>query len=280
MSDLQVYEGVLAVVQKEKSLIEAFSTEKSINKVFVFAPPEILAWPNEKKEQFIKKTMITIAHDEKLKPCFDTDAGKLSLMNAVTKCCSTGLEIGGKHAYLIPQRKGNDTEARFSIRAGGYYALLCGGDRPIFQDLRWGRVYAGDDCSIDEGLGTVSNKKKAGSEEGELQGVWVQIVKMNGSKEVKYFSMKKIEQWKAFSKSKNVWNAWPDEMAEQASIRHACDKYEQARDLLVASIYDGKGDGLGRQERKSGFEAMDELVSEDEDQEPDDVEKKESDDSF
>jgi phage RecT family recombinase len=258
-TEIQKYEGVLNAVQKEESLTEAFLKIK--DKLFIFAPPEIQEWKEDKKDMFVKKTMMTIAHDEKLKPCFDTPEGKMSLLNAVTKSCSTGLEIGGKHAYLIPQKNNGKTEARFSIKASGYFALLCGGDRPIFDDLRWSLVYAKDDCKTNAGTGEVDHAECNKEDRGDLVGCWVQIVKKNGQKEIIYYPMKKINQWKAFSKAPNgAWKAWPDEMAEQACIRHACDKYEQARDLLVASIYDGKEINP----EKSTVEKLDEALSEEE----------------
>lgn len=276
MSDIQIYEGVFEVVQKEKNLIETFTAPEIIEKLYVFSPPEIQSWPDEKKEQFIKKTMMTIAHDEKLKPCFETNEGKLSLMSAVTKCCSTGLEIGGKHAYLIPQRDERNApiKARFSIRAGGYYALLAGGDRPIFKDLRWSLVYTKDECSVDGGTGEVKHSINITGDRGDLLGCWVQIVKKTGQKEAVFFPMKKINQWKAKSKMQGgAWSSWGDEMAEQACIRHACDKYEQARDLLVASIYDNKEEDL--QEDQSGFDKINEMIDTEEEEKQID-----SDDSF
>lgn len=269
MSDIAVYEGVFEVVQKEKNLIETFTAPEIIEKLYVFSPPEIQNWNEEKKEQFVKKTMMTIAHDEKLKPCFETNEGKLSLMSAVTKCCSTGLEIGGKHAYLIPQRDDRDSpvKARFSIRAGGYFALLCGGDRPIFKDLRWSLVYEKDtECSVDSGTGEVIHKVSVIEDRGKLIGCWVQIIKMNRQKEAVFFPMKKIEQWKAKSKMQGgAWKQWPDEMAEQACIRHACDKYEQASDLLKAAIYDNKEEDL-QDDNKSGFDSIDDMIKTDEEE--------------
>ncbi len=235
MNDLEKTENFLQVVQKETDLIE--KTKPMVDKFFLFASEEIQSWQDEKKEAFLKKTMIIIAHDEKLKPCFNTPEGKMSIMEAVQKSCSTGLEVGGKHAYLIPQ----GAIARYSIKASGYYALLCGGSRPIFADLRWAKVYEKDECKIDSGTGEIIHPVSVTDDRGKMIGMWVQIVKKNGQKEAVFFSMDKIEQWKRFSKAPlntSPWKNWPDEMAEQACIRHACDKYEQARDLLVSAIYE------------------------------------------
>lgn len=278
MSDnnqIQKYEGILQAVQKEDSLIESFTAMK--DKLYLFSPPEIQAWNEEKKEMFLKKTMVTIAHDEKLKPCFNSPEGKMSLVEAVTKSCSTGLEIGGKHAYLIPQKDGQVYKARFSIRAGGYFALLCGGDRPIFKDLRWSLVYANDECKIDGGTGEVNHSINVTGDRGDLLGCWVQIHKKNGQKEAIYYPMKKINQWKAKSKMQGgPWKDWPDEMAEQACIRHACDKYEQARDLLVNSIY-GDSEEPADHEEKSTVDKIDQAMEIDNFDLEDDEEKKDPD---
>lgn len=265
-NDIQAYEGVFGAVQQEEKLINIFTDKKVIDKIFVFSPPEIQNWNDEKKEQFIRKTMMNIAHDEKLAPCFNSNEGKLSIMSAVTKCCSTGLEIGGKHAYLIPQKNGNIIEARFSIKASGYFALLCGGDRPIFSDLRWSLVYEKDTCEPNCGTGEIQHIPFIGEDRGKLVGCWVQIVKKNGQKELKYFPVKKIKQWQQYSKNKrddSPWKNWDEEMAEQACIRHACDKYEQARDLLVSAIYDNDSEII-EPENKSGFDKINEMIEEDE----------------
>lgn len=294
-NEIAQYEDVMQVAQKEQSLIETFLEPSLKSKAFMFASREVQAWPEDKKDQFLKQTMIEIAHDENLKECFNSSEGKMSILKAVQKAAGSGLEIGGKHAYLVPQRRNvaqkNQpakwiTEARFSIRDRGYHALLCGGSRPIFRDLRWGQVYEGDECSIDEGTGEIVHKKKIGKSNGDFLGVWVQCVKMNGNKEAKFYPENKINQWREASKTDEVWKKWPEEMALQASIRHFCDRYEVARDLLASAIYDE--DGIVESE-KSNTEAIDEKLTEPEieeeiidavgDEETDDDETSESGDS-
>lgn len=242
-------QAILEVEQKKEVLINAFTDPNIIDEMYVFAPEYIQSWKPEKKEQFIRATIITISEDEKLKDCFKSKHGKLSIMKAVKKACSTGLEIGGKHAYLVPQNvnigdsnnKNYVQEARFSIKASGYYALLCGGDRPIFKDLRWDIVREKDECKINSGNGEIDHNKFIGKDAGEILGGWVQAIKLNGQKEAKFYSEEKMNQWKtASSASYNgcPWDKWFEEMGEQAMIRHFCDKYEQAKDLLAAAIYE------------------------------------------
>jgi recombinational DNA repair protein RecT len=244
-NELTAYEGVLQAAQKEKALIEAFTGIK--DKIYLGASREIEAWSEERRDQFLHQTLIEIAHDEKLKPCFESPEGKISVMKAVQRAARTGLVIGGVHAYLVPQGenvagKGQPdrwvTKARFSIRDRGYHALLCGGSRPIFRDLRWGQVYEGDNCQVDEGTGEVKHVRQIGKSNGDFLGVWVQAIKMNGNKEAKFFPESKISQWRKAAKNDAVWKQWFEEMALQASIRHFCDRYEVARDLLASAIYD------------------------------------------
>ncbi len=241
-NEVEVYKGVLSVAQKESDLIAKFTEKEVVEKMFLFAPVEIDNWKEEKKEMFLKKTVVEIAHDQNLTECFDSNEGKLSIMNAVQKSCSSGLQIGGKHVFLVPQgRTLNDgrkvTEARYSIKADGYFALLCGGEKPILRNLRWNRVYKSDQCSIDAGAGEVEHKISISGDRGEFIGCWVQVEKINGQKEVYYFDKKKINQWRSSAKTQKIWDQWYEEMSEQACIRHACYRYEQAKDLISQALY-------------------------------------------
>lgn len=250
------YVPVVNMIKKEESIRNGINSLKE--KILVSAGEEFESWKKEKQDQFFERTIIAIAKDEKLIPCFQSTEGKLSIIEAVEKAVSTGLQIGGKHAYLVPQpkntnrkdSKGKDiwiTEVRFSIRDRGYFALLCGGKKPIFLDLRWNAVYEKDDCSVDAGTGEVNHKESITDDKGKFLGCWVQATKINGQKEAKFFNITKINQWRNSSKAyqsaiqkkyESPWVQWPEEMALQASIRHFCERYEEARELLASAIYD------------------------------------------
>lgn len=275
------YVPVINMIQKEESIRKGITALKS--KILVSAGEEFQSWPEEKQNQFFERTIMTIAKDDKLIECFMSPEGKLSLIEAVEKSVSTGLQIGGKHAYLVPQgrktnRKGPDgkdlwvKEVRFSIRDRGYYALLVGGKRPIFQDLRWGQVYEKDDCTINKGTGEVTHNISISDDKGKFLGVWVQAKKTNGQLEVEFYSKSKIDQWRNCSKAyqsatKNKqdspWIEWPDEMALQAAIRHFCERYEEARELLASAIYDDE-----TEEKKTGS-VIDDINESLEKEEPD-----------
>jgi recombinational DNA repair protein RecT len=247
------------MTKKEESIRSGVQSLKS--KIMTSAGEEFLSWPKEKQNQFIERGVLEIAKDEKLAPCFESTEGKLSIIKAFESMVSTCLIIGGKHAYLVPQNrkskrkdeKGKEiwiTEIRFSIKDVGYYALLCGGKRPIFKDLRWNQVYKNESSNviIDSGTGEVKHPEFLGEDKGVLIGCWVQCIKMNGQKEAKFYPMKKINEWRDNSDAfqyalKNnykdtPWLSWPDEMAVESCIRHFCDKYEKARELLASAIYD------------------------------------------
>jgi recombinational DNA repair protein RecT len=287
------YEPVVSMIQKEESIKKGVLSLKK--KILVSAGEEFNSWPEEKQDKFFERTIISIAKDENLKDCFLTPEGKLSIIEAIENSVSTGLEVGGKHAYLVPQkrntkRKDNNkkdiwcTEVRFSIRDIGYYALLCGGKQPIFLDLRWSSVYEKDKCTINSGTGEVNHEKAITDDRGKFLGVWVQCKKINSQLEVDFFSKNKIDQWMECSSTKydgRPWEKWYDEMGVQASIRHFCSKYAQAKDLLASAIYD---DDESAGQEKSSIDKVDEALNKKEPEEkpeqqkkPDKTEKKEKD---
>lgn len=269
MSDQKIPDEYLPVVQmirKEDSIRNGVNSLKS--KILVSAGDEFQSWPKEKQDQFFERTVIAISKDEKLAPCFDSVEGKLSIIEAVEKAVSTGLQIGGVHAYLVPQNRkvkrrdasGKEieawiTEIRFSIRDRGYYALLCGGKKPIFADLRWGQVYEKDTCTVDKGSGNVIHNVSVSDDKGKFLGCWVQCTKINNQKEAEFFSVSKIDQWAASSKNKedfNIWKKWKEEMGLQASIRHFCERYEKARELISSALYNDEAEP----EIKSSIESV------------------------
>lgn len=244
------YMPVVQMVQKEDSIRKGVESLK--NKILVSAGDEFNSWEKAKQENFLERTIINISKDEKLIDCFNSPEGKLSIIEAVEKAVSTGLQIGGKHAYLVPQPQQKSgkwiTKVRFSIRDCGYYALLCGGKKPIFLDLRWGIVYSKENCTVDKGTGEVSHQESIAADKGDFIGCWVQSKKLNGQKEAQFYPVKKISQWRDSSKQYEkavegkrddaIWMKWFEEMGLQACIRHFCDKYEKARELLSSALYD------------------------------------------
>ena len=242
------YEVITSIAQKESALTSGIMQIRK--QIMMSACEEVLSWKPEKQDLFLQKIAVAIAKDENLKPCFESGEGKLSIVQAIHRSVATGLEIGGVHAWLVPQgrtikRKTNKgiidvkvIEARYSIRDRGYHALLCGGKKPIFSDLRWGMVYKKDDCKVDGGSGEVSHIIGIDKDRGDFLGCWVQCEKISGQKEAVFFHEAKILQWKAKAKTLNIWNAWPEEMAKQACIRHFCIHYEEAREMLASAIYD------------------------------------------
>ena len=242
---------VIAIVGLERNREAMTSTfSGNMESLMLSAGDTVRSWPPEKQLDFMNQFALHVAGDEKLAPCFETAVGKRSIVQALRRSLETGLQVGGKHAYLVPQRakKGAPIEARFSIRAEGYLALLCGGSKPIFRDIKWGRVYQNDDFICDEAAGEIKHSHGM-VDRGQFVGVWVQIIKISDSfpgrrsdsSHVFAFPKSKIEQWKSASRSQDEyspWKNWPEEMAEQASIRHACSRFEDAKDMLAQAIHE------------------------------------------
>lgn len=265
------YVPLINMIRKEDSIRNGITALK--DKILISAGEEFLSWTEEKQNIFFERTAIVIAKDENLIKCFESTEGKLSIIEAIEKAVATGLQIGGKHAYLVPQPRMIKnrwiTEVRFSIRDRGYYALLCGGKKPIFLDLRWGSVYEKDECTINKGNGEVIHNISISDDKGKFLGCWVQAKKINNQLEIEFYSISKINQWRDSSKAykkalekqyeNNAWINWPEEMGLQASIRHFCERYEEARELLASALYDDEHE---THEQKTSTENIDEALLE------------------
>ncbi len=229
-------QAITAMERNREKMIEAFTGQQE--SLMLSAGDTVRSWSQEKQLDFMNQFAFRVCSDENLAPCFQSVEGKRSIVQALRRSLETGLMIGGKHAYLVPQpkEKGGPVEARFSIKAEGYLAYLCGGRKPIFRDLKWGKVYENDEFRVDEAEGSVSHSHGL-EERGKFVGVWVQIVKKNGTKQVFTFPLQTINKWKAVSRyPKNTWDKWFEEMAEQACIRHACSRFEDAKDALAEAL--------------------------------------------
>lgn len=168
----------------EVSVIEQLvGNEKALSKVFdayhkkftSIARPDI---SGDRYQRLKQLTIMEISANEKLKPCFESNYGKLSILKLIENCLRYNLELG-KHAYAVPQSRkvGNDwiKEARFDIKAIGYKAILCGGPQPVLDDLEWFPVYSKDADRIimNEATGELSIPVNICPDRGEIIGVIV-----------------------------------------------------------------------------------------------------------
>ena len=250
--EVKKYEFIQNMENNEKSLKNGIANIKA--SIMPFACEEVKSWDDEKVSAFLDKISVLIATHTDSDKWFKSGEGQLSIVDVFQTCVSTGLIPDGNQMYLLNKnrnikfkdeenikRERYISEAKTSVKDRGYYAILCGGKRPVLADLSWGCMFTADaECSsIDEGTGEVNIVKKICADSGALVGVWVKAVKQNGKIDLKFYPMKKINQWRVKAKTQSIWNAWPEEMALQASIRHHCDRYFQGRELLSSAIYDG-----------------------------------------
>ena len=223
-------EAIVSMENKKETIVEA--VKKNWDSLIVSAGQVVRDWEEERQQLFVEKFAYNVCNDKNLTACFTTNQGKYSLLEALRRSLETGLEIGGKHAYLIPRKNNGITKADFSIKAEGYIALLCGGSSPIFKNIKWGKVCEEDNFKVDEAEGTIEHTHSM--RRGAFMGYWVQLIHLSGEKQVFSFDKNKIEQWKSFSKTPNTaWSKWFEEMAEQACIRHAVSRFEDAKDMLA-----------------------------------------------
>lgn len=225
----------------------------------------------EKQNQFLSRTVAAIVKNEKLAPCFTSHEGRVSIYLLIDDALKTGLELD-KHAYAVPYprliNKGQNeiwiTEAKFQIKRQGYHALLCGGEKPIFEDLRWGTVYEKDPtASVDEAAGEVKHIAAIVKNRGDVIGVWVQIIKLNGGKEAKFFEIDYINSIRDnYSKSYNKypdsspWTLSPIPMAEKTAIKAFCSPYADVKDELANALYSERDEGFANPEETRDNETL------------------------
>lgn len=220
-------------MEKKRDLVAATLIEQRFD-LMSSAGETVKNWSEDKQRDFANQFAYHVCNDPNLGAVFNSAEGKRSIMDAYRRSLETGLQVGGKQAYLIPQNTTiggkSVTVARLSIKAEGYIALLCGGKNPIFKDIKWSRVCDNDNFSVDASTGEV--KHSYGMNRGKFAGYWVQVIKLTGEKQVFVYSVEDINKWKATAKSQAIWNKWFESMAEQACIRHSVKRYEDAKDLL------------------------------------------------
>ena len=210
----------------------------------------------EKQNQFLARTVAAIVKNEKLIPCFQSKEGRVSIYMLIDDCLKTGLELD-KHAYAVPyprkvgrgQNQSWINEAKFQIKRQGYHALLCGGEKPIFKDLKWGVVYEKEKSlvKINRATGEVDHPVFIG-ERGKPAGCWVQAMKLNGEKEADFYPLSYIynirdNHSKTYQKVLSgeykscAWTTDEIPMIEKTAIKAFCKPYADVKDELAAALY-------------------------------------------
>jgi len=270
--------------KKELSLIENLqSNEKSLWSLVQNYKPQLLkiateSIKNQNKEEqdaFLMKTIISIVKNENLKEVFNSAEGRYSIFEIIRNCLRTGLMLE-KHCYAVPQgrkiKKGNNDiwikEARFDIRDRGYHAILVGGNKPIFLELKWDIVYKKDieefdklneilikqnktpKQFIDPVTNEVNHIQAIAEDRGRIIGVWVQCEHLNKKKEAKFFSAKYIESCREKSQTYQkyikkdlntcVWIEFPDQMYIKTAIKSFCKHWADVSEALQNAYYSEK----------------------------------------
>lgn len=245
---------IVAIEQKRGNIEAVIATQK--DRLLKNACALVRSMTPDNQEAFLARTINALL-DEKLADCFTSPQGKLSIFRIVEQTMATSLELD-KHAYAVPQSKkvgsGWIKVARYDIKRQGYHALLCGGDKPIMRDLRWGVVYEDDKCTIADG--EVEHKITIAKTRGEVLGVWVQgeiyLGDKSTKKEAEFYPIDAILQirdtysdsWKAFKDGKITacpWNDSPIRQYEKTAIKAFTRPWADVKDALAHAIYEEPG---------------------------------------
>lgn len=245
----------------EKSLLEAVNKYK--NHLLKRASDTIRNATTEKQNQFLMRTVASIVQNDNLKECFNSPEGRYSVFELIDSCLKTGLELD-KHAYAVPygkkvKRGNNDTwikTASFQVKDRGYHALLCGGKKRIFKDLRWGIVYENEknNIKINRATGEVDHPICVDSDRGKPVGVWVQCRKLDDIKEVEFYPKSYIENIRNnhskiyqdyISKKINscVWITDEIPMWIKTAIKSFCRPFADVCEALQSAYY-SEGDDI------------------------------------
>ena len=211
-----------------------------------------------KQDQFISRMISTIIKDDNLKECFQTIPGKVSIYTLMDDCLRTGLQLG-KHVYAIPfSRKYKDgwvKEAKFMVKKEGYHAMLCGGNKPIFKDLKHGIVYEKekDNIKINRATGEIDHPACIESDPGKPVGCWVQAKKLDGSLEAEFYPIRLIynirdhhsKSYQDFKEKKIKSSPWvtdEEAMIEKTAIKKFCKPYAEVCEELSNAYYSESDD--------------------------------------
>jgi recombinational DNA repair protein RecT len=272
--------------EKNLSPIEALQpTEKSLNAIVNFYKPQLMkracdelreASP-EKQDQFLQRLIMSIIKNDGLKECFNSPHGKASIVMLIDNCLMTGLELG-VHAYGIPygRKLPNGTwvkEASFQVKRQGYHAILCGGKKRIFQDLRWSIVYEKekDNIKIDKAKGEVIHPITIDADRGKPIGAWVQAINLDGSKVVEFYPINRLYEIRDnHSKTYQDYIAkkidscpWVNDeipMLEKTAIKSFCRPYADVKEALASAYYSEKEEEQDYNFDKKPVEDIAELV--------------------
>lgn len=174
-----------------------------------------------------------------------------TVQNAVINVAAVGLTLNPAlgYAYLVPE--GGECNLKVSFKGLLKIATDSG-------SILWAKaeiVKAGDQF---EYLGVCTppvHKMNPFTARGETVGVYCAAKTHQGDFLVDYMDMENINKVKNAAKSKNVWNAWPDEMIKKAMIKRASKQWPKTdrddrldRAIAVVNEYEGSEE-MPRQER-------------------------------
>ena len=243
--------AIATMVQDEKSITKMLNYYS--DRIIALSCPK-LANDNEKRNRILFDTVAKIAADDKLKPCFESVQGKISIMRIIEDTVRTGL-ILGKFAYAVPQpvkvknSNGQDvwvTTARHDVKAEGYRVMLTGGKQPIFSELSWWVVYEKDvnSTTVNEATGEVAMIAPICADRGDLVGIIVQAREaVTGKVLARFITRGQIESirdahsktWQKYQKKELTSCTWETDF-EAMCIKTALKKFTKPWALVSDHI--------------------------------------------
>lgn len=174
-----------------------------------------------------------------------------SLIHAVYTGASLGLSFDplAKEAYLVPfrSREAGGTMVTFII---GYKGLqrLC--RNAGMKSMRAILVYEKDDFEYYEDINGVKFKHEPEiiEDRGKLRCIVTVATMKDGEKDIAMMTSEKIQKIRNTAKSKDIWNAWPEEMGRKTAERAHCGQLPQSaeNEELQRAVYISEMEDAGK----------------------------------
>jgi recombinational DNA repair protein RecT len=179
-----------------------------------------------------QRALAYVTGNESLRDVLGHKRGIWSVYQSLAQMAQLGLQPGGHfpHAYLVPfaPQKGAKKLAQPIITAEGYLFAAKHGPQAVIDDATYAAVREGDSIGIDQAKGEVSHQIDPLSERGKVLGVWVRIMPLKGSPQVKWYSRddliavrdKRSLSWR-FDQKNSPWATDEEAMMVKTAVKRA-----------------------------------------------------------
>jgi len=223
--------------------------------------------PKINQEVYFKRALITVMENKDLAAMSKTDAGAMSVLQAIGRALQMGLQIGGNipQAYIVPFKDRDGVQRASLIPTAEGYRFICTAEPdPVLRDFDVRAVYDGEDFSLDFSSGSVRHSWDGKTKRGKLIGVYCKIEDLNGNRKVEYMTREEIERIRDtrskfyINFKKGPWADDFDAMCLKTAAKKFLKPYAAMKEGLAMALAVDDGDP-GRDDRSISDRVGDQL---------------------